>query len=52
MRKVLLIILFLASMFYFFNERFNIKTGRAGDGTYQMVVVDTVKGRTYHVMGK
>ncbi len=52
MRKWLLVILLLFSVFYFATDRFVIQSGHQSDGKYQLALIDKTNGKIYHVLGK
>lgn len=52
MKKVLLVILLLASIFYFVDSRYDFVSGRTPNGEYTLVMVDTANGKTYQLMGQ
>lgn len=51
MRKLLLVILLLASIAYAFTTFFTVNTQHLKDGTYQIQVVNKMNGDTYMLMG-
>ena len=50
-RMFILILILLAAISYFFFSRFDVKSNRAEDGTYRVVMVDTKSGKIYSIMG-
>lgn len=52
MKKLLLVILLLAALFWLATEHFTLKSGRSTDGTYNVVVVNKKSGKIYTLMGK
>ncbi|MFA4875445.1 MAG: hypothetical protein WC690_08920 [bacterium] len=51
MRKFLLVVLLLAAVIYAFAQKYQIQTGHAKDGSFQMVMVDKAGGKLYHLVG-
>lgn len=52
MKKTLLIILLLASIFYLITSRYDFVSGHAPDGTYTLVMVNATSGKTVQLVGK
>jgi len=51
MRKLILIVLFIAACIYFFSTRYEIKSGHSPDGTFHIVLMNKTSGKITQLMG-
>ena len=52
MRKVLIVLLLIAAVFYVFTERYAFVSGTAKDGGYKLVMVNRTSGGVTNLWGK
>jgi len=51
MKKVLLVVLLIAAIFYGFSMMYEVKSGRSPDGTYHVVLMNKSSGGITQLIG-
>ncbi len=52
MRRFLLVVLLLLSIFYVASARYSLQSGHSADGKYLLLLVDKGSGSVKHLIGK